>query len=93
MSLSVGWERMTLTNFTTTSAAAGTFAGAMLNLRRNTEMNNLDDLKEQMQEDILCYVEANPTLFDSKKIGLIADDLCQIVVDLINEVEKKNRYE
>jgi hypothetical protein len=54
-------------------------------------MNNLDDLREQLQEDILCYIDVKETegWFHPEKTELIADDLCQIVVDRIKELKKK----
>lgn len=43
-------------------------------------MNNLTDLREQIQEDIIAY-------FDGYDFGLNIDDLCQIVVDRVEELQ------
>ena len=72
-------------------AAAGIFARAMQNLTKGTEMNNLDDLKEQLQEDIMCYIDVNQALFHPEKVDTITSDLCQIAVDLVNELKKENQ--
>lgn len=53
-------------------------------------MNNLDDLKEQLQEDITCYIDVNRSLFDPEKVDTITSDFCQIIGDLVNELKKKN---
>ena len=52
-------------------------------------MNNLDNLREQLQEDILCYIDVNESLFHPEKTELIADDICQIVVDLVNHFKEE----
>lgn len=45
-------------------------------------MNNLDDLKEQLQEDILTY-------FDGLELPIAClDDLCYIIVDRVNELKE-----
>lgn len=44
-------------------------------------MKNLEDLKEQLQEDII-------TRFDETLCGKDLDCLCQIVVDRINELKQ-----
>ena len=51
-------------------------------------MNNLNDLKEQLQEDILTYIEGKAFLHQDQ----FKDDLCQIVVDRVNEL-KMNEWE
>lgn len=56
-------------------------------------MNNLDDLKEQLQEDITCYIDVNRSLFNPEKIDTITSDFCQIMVDLVNELKKNNNNE
>tara|TARA_R110002051_G_scaffold309369_1_gene381933 strand:- start:238 stop:438 length:201 start_codon:yes stop_codon:yes gene_type:complete len=53
-------------------------------------MNNLDDLKEQLQEDITCYIDVNRSLFAPEKVDTITSDFCQIIGDLVNELKKKN---
>ena len=58
-----------------------------------TNMNNLDDLKEQLQEDITCYIDVNRSLFNPEKIDTITSDFCQIMVDLVNELQKNNNNE
>lgn len=46
------------------------------------DMNNLDDLKEQIQEDIICYL-------DEYEIPQpCIDDLCYIIVDRVNELKE-----
>ena len=47
-------------------------------------MKNLNDLREQIQEDII-------TFFDGKEWedGSDIDQLCQIIVDRFKELEKK----
>ena len=48
----------------------------------NTRMNNLTDLREQVQEDIICYL-------DEYEIPQpCIDDLCQIVVDRVAELQE-----
>ena len=45
-------------------------------------MNNLEDLKEQIQEDILAY-------FDGLELPISClDDLCYIVADRVNELKR-----
>ncbi len=43
-------------------------------------MKNLADLREQIQEDIITY-------FDGYDFGLKIDELCQIVVDRVEELQ------
>ena len=45
-------------------------------------MNNLADLREQIQEDIITY-------FSSLNLGMedTVDELCQIVVDRVNQLQ------
>ena len=44
-------------------------------------MNNLTDLREQVQEDIICYL-------DEYEIPQpCIDDLCQIVVDRVTQLQ------
>ena len=47
-------------------------------------MNNLADLREQIQEDIITY-------FSSLNLGMedTVDELCQIVADRVTELQKK----
>ena len=50
-------------------------------------MNNLTDLREQLQEDIIAYM--NPLLDREYEItNYNIDDLCQIVVDRVNELKE-----
>ena len=55
-------------------------------------MNNLADLREQIQEDILTYIEGkavlHPEQFGSIQTRL-KDDLCQIIVDRVTELQDK----
>ena len=53
------------------------------NWERKT-MNNLADLREQIQEDIITY-------FSSLHLGMedTVDELCQIVADRVTELQKK----
>ena len=46
-------------------------------------MKNLADLREQIQEDIITY-------FSSLQLGMegTVDELCQIVVDRVEELEE-----
>jgi hypothetical protein len=50
----------------------------------------IQECKEQTQEDILCYIDVKETegWFHPEKTELIADDLCQIVVDNFKKLEK-----
>ena len=49
-------------------------------------MNNLTDLREQLQEDIIAYM--NPLLDREYEItNYNIDDLCQIVVDRVTELQ------
>jgi len=45
-------------------------------------MNNLADLREQLHEDIITY-------FSSLNLGMegTVDELCQIVVDRVNQLQ------
>ena len=45
-------------------------------------MNNLADLREQLQEDIITY-------FSSLNLGMedTVDELCQIVVDRVDQLQ------
>ena len=45
-------------------------------------MNNLTDLREQLQEDIITY-------FSSLQLGMegAVDELCQIIVDRVTELQ------
>jgi len=45
-------------------------------------MNNLADLREQIQEDIITY-------FSSLNLGMegTVDELCQIVVDRVDQLQ------
>jgi hypothetical protein len=45
-------------------------------------MNNLANLREQIQEDIITY-------FSSLNLGMedTVDELCQIVVDRVNQLQ------
>ena len=49
-------------------------------------MNNLDDLKEQLQEDMIAYIDGKAFLH----IEQFKDDLCQIVVDRVNELKEND---
>lgn len=45
------------------------------------KMNNLTELKEQLQEDILAY-------FDGLELPTVClDDLCYIIVDRVTELQ------
>ena len=46
----------------------------------NTRMNNLTDLREQLQEDMIAY-------FDGYDFGLNIDEVCQIIVDRVTELQ------
>ena len=45
-------------------------------------MNNLDDLKEQLQEDLMAYLMGSS--FEVEQL----DDICNIVVKRVNELKK-----
>ena len=47
-------------------------------------MNNLTDLREQLQEDMIAY-------FDSHTFGANGhiDEVCQIIVDRVTELQDK----
>jgi hypothetical protein len=47
-------------------------------------MKTLDDLKEQIQEDFITYLDG---LIEQAEM----DIMCQIVVERINEFKKKNK--
>ena len=50
----------------------------------NTRMNNLTDLREQLQEDIIAYFcDATPL----KVSQIHTDELCQIVVDRVTQLQ------
>jgi hypothetical protein len=64
-------------------------------------MNNLTDLKEQIQEDIVTFFEGRPYVDDTCSFlvsntckewedGSDIDKLCQIVVDRFKELESDN---
>ena len=46
----------------------------------NIRMNNLTDLREQLQEDMIAY-------FDGYDFGLNIDEVCQIIVDRVTELQ------
>ena len=46
-------------------------------------MINLPELREQLQNDIICCVEANNEIM--QRFPDLLDNLCQIIVDRINE--------
>ena len=48
-------------------------------------MNNLTDLREQLQEDMITYIDGKAFLH----IEQFKDDLCQIVVDRVTELQDK----
>jgi hypothetical protein len=52
-------------------------------------MNNLADLKEQIQEDIItfCAVRTGLDLRAGREPSVTLDELCQIVVDRFKELE------
>jgi len=83
---------MILISSTIISAATGTFAGATRNLRRSTVMNNLDDLKEQIQEDIITYLDDWSECIDeiNSITRVLSEELCHIVVDRVNELKKED---
>ena len=69
-------------------------------IKANT-MNNLTDLKEQIQEDIITFFEGRPYVDDTCSFlvsntckewedGSDIDKLCQIVVDRFKELESDN---
>ena len=43
-------------------------------------MNNLRELREQLQEDMITY-------FDGYDFGLNIDEVCQIIVDRVTELQ------
>ena len=43
-------------------------------------MDNLTELREQLQEDIITY-------FDGYDFGLNIDEVCQIIVDRVTELQ------
>ena len=47
-------------------------------------MKNLNDLKEQIQEDIITYFDQ----YDFLESGINIEEVCQIVVDRTTELEK-----
>jgi len=47
-------------------------------------MNNLTDLREQIQEDIIAYFSGETPL---KVAQIHTDELCQIVVDRVTELQ------
>ena len=52
-------------------------------------MNNLDDLKEQLQEDLLTYFEGKILEYGLEIPNPYINDLCQIIVDRVNELKEK----
>ena len=46
-------------------------------------MINLPELRERLQSDIICCVEANNEIM--QRFPDLLDNLCQIVVDRVNE--------
>ena len=55
-------------------------------------MNNLTDLREQLQEDIITYIDGKAFLH----IEQFKDDLCQIIVDRVADLQdnlKENQCE
>ncbi len=51
-----------------------------LNRYRVPTMNNLTELREQLQEDMIAY-------FDGYDFGLNIDEICQIIVDRVTELQ------
>ena len=47
-------------------------------------MNNLTDLREQIQEDIIAYFSGETPL---KVAQIHTDELCQIIVDRVTELQ------
>ena len=47
---------------------------------------NLAEVREQIQEDIISYLEVTPSVPSWPK-GLWAEELCQIVVDNFKKLE------
>ena len=45
-------------------------------------MNNLDDLKEQLQDDLMAYLMGSP--FGDDQLN----DICDIIVKRVNELKK-----
>lgn len=52
-------------------------------------MNNLDDLKEQLQEDLLTYFERAISEYGLEIPNPYINDLCQLIVDRVNELKEK----
>ncbi len=51
-------------------------------------MNNLADLKEQIQENIIAYIDSKAFLHAEQ----FKDDLCQIIVDRVTELQDNEDY-
>jgi len=55
-------------------------------------MKTLDDLKEQIQDDLICRMDSSHPLHCGdlyEEADDLMDDLCQIVVDRINEFKRR----
>ena len=50
-------------------------------------MNNLTDLREQLQEDMITYFAG-----DGGDDGLNIDEVCQIIVDRVTELQDNDDY-
>jgi len=50
-------------------------------------MKNLNDLKEQIQEDMLAYFNISHERLTDDAGEIDLSDLCQIVVDRVNELK------
>jgi hypothetical protein len=50
-------------------------------------MNNLTDLREQLQEDMITYFAG-----DGGDDGLNIDEVCQIIVDRVTELQDNEDY-
>jgi hypothetical protein len=48
-------------------------------------MSNLADIRESIQDDIICCVESNNDI--TQRFPDLLDNLCQIVVDRFKEIE------
>ena len=52
-------------------------------MEHRRRVNNLGDLKEQLQEDMITYIDGKAFLY----IEQFKDDLCQIIVDRVTELQ------
>ena len=55
-------------------------------------MNNLTDLREQLQEDMFAYFDASHNRTDDYAGEIDLEEVCQIIVDRVTELQD-NREE